>query len=102
MVYLSGSLGLDPATKTLVGGGMGPQTHQTLTNMKNILEASGSSLSQVVKCTVLLANMSLFPEFNGIYAQYFPENPPARTTFAVAGLPLNALIEIECIAIASD
>lgn len=100
MVYVSGCIGMDPSTKALVEG-LPAQIHQLFANMKSILEASGSDLTQVVKCTVLLRDMAQFAEFNPIYAQYFPENPPARTTFAVAGLPLNALIEIDCIAISN-
>ena len=64
-----------------------------LENLKNIVESSGSNLAKVVKCTVLLADINTFPEVNGIYAEYFPENPPARATFAVAGLPAGALVE---------
>lgn len=100
MVYVSGCIGMDPSTKALVEG-LPAQIHQLFANMKSILEASGSDLTQVVKCTVLLRDMAQFAEFNPIYAQYFPENHPARTTFAVAGLPLNALIEIDCIAISN-
>jgi len=82
MIYCSGCLGVDPELKALVPGGVGPQARQVLTNMKNVLEAGGSSMSKVVKCTVLLQNMSDFAEVNGIYAEFFPENPPARATFA--------------------
>ena len=101
MVYVSGCIGMDPVLKKIVPGGIGPETRQVLQNLKNIVEAAGSNLSNVVKCTVLLADMAYFPEVNGIYAEYFPENPPARATFAVLGLPVGALVEIECIAIAS-
>ena len=68
--------------------------------MKAVLGAAGSDMSKVVKTTILLKDMASFAEVNGIYAEYFPENPPARATFAVAGLPLGALVEIECIALA--
>lgn len=100
MIYCSGCLGVDPEIKALVPGGVGAQARQVLTNMKNILEAGGSSMSKVVKCTVLLASMDYFAEVNGVYAEFFPENPPARATFAVAGLPLGGLVEIESIALA--
>eukprot|EP00599_Poterioochromonas_sp_BG-1_P002382 CAMPEP_0173148512 /NCGR_PEP_ID=MMETSP1105-20130129/9756_1 /TAXON_ID=2985 /ORGANISM="Ochromonas sp., Strain BG-1" /LENGTH=124 /DNA_ID=CAMNT_0014063165 /DNA_START=23 /DNA_END=393 /DNA_ORIENTATION=+ len=97
-VYVSGCIGLDPATKTLVPGGVGAQARRALENLKAVVEASGSDLSKVVKCTVLLADMSYFAEINGIYAEYFHTNPPARTTFAVSGLPLGALFELDAIA----
>ena len=100
MVYASGCIGLDPATKALVPGGVGAQTRQVLENMKNIVEAAGSSMAKVVKCTVLLQDMGSFAEVNGIYAEYFPSDPPARMTYAVAALPLGALVEIDCTAIA--
>ena len=99
-VFLSGSIGFDPATKALVAGGVGPQTRQVLENMKNILEAAGSDLSKVVKTTILLADITTFAEVNAIYAEYFPENPPARATYAVAALPAGALVEIEATALA--
>lgn len=100
MVFVSGCIGIDPALKAMVAGGVGEQTRQVLVNMKNILEAAGSSMGKVVKTTILLSDMASFAEVNGIYAEFFPENPPARATFAVAGLPLNALVEIECVALA--
>ena len=100
MVYVSGCLGIDPALKTLVPGGVGAQARQVLENLKNIVEASGSDLSKVVKCTVLLADIATFPEVNSIYAEYFPVNPPARATFAVAALPAGGLVEIDAICIA--
>ena len=99
MVYVSGCIGLDP-TRKMVEGGVGAQARQVLENLKNVVEAAGSDLTKVVKCTVLLADMSYFAEINAIYAEYFPVDPPARATFAVAGLPMGALIEIECIALA--
>ncbi len=100
MVYVSGCIGLDPETKKMVEGGVAAQARRVLDNLKAIVEASGSDLSKVCKCTVLLADMSFFAEINAIYAEYFPENPPARATFAVLGLPAGALIEIDCIAVA--
>lgn len=100
-VYVSGCLGINPETKTLVEGGVGAQARMVLENLKNIVEASGSSLSNVVKCTVLLTDMSSFAEVNAVYAEYFPENPPARMTYAVAGLPAGGLVEIDAIAVVS-
>ena len=100
MLYVSGCVGVDPVTKAMVPGGVGPQTRAVMENLKAIIEHSGSSMSKVVKCTILLADMATFAEVNAIYGEYFPENPPARATFAVLGLPANALVEIEAVCIA--
>ena len=99
LVYTSGQLGLDPATMELVEGGIEAQTRQVLTNLKNVLEAADSGLNFVVKTTVFLQSMNDFAAMNGVYAEFFPENPPARSTIAVAGLPKGALVEIECVAL---
>ena len=99
-VFVSGCIGLHPVDKVIVPGGVGPQCRQVLENMKAVLEAAGSSMPKVVKTTILLQDMASFAEVNGIYAEYFPESPPARATFAVAGLPLGALVEIEATALA--
>lgn len=101
LVYTAGQVGLDPATMELVPGGIEEQTRQVLSNLKNVLEAAGCSFSQVVKTTVFLKDMNDFARMNTIYAEAFNENPPARTTVAVAGLPKGALVEIECVALAS-
>lgn len=98
-VYTAGQLGLDPATKTLVEGGIEAQTRQTLENLKGILEAAGSSLDKAVKTTVYLRNMEDFALMNGVYATYFTSQPPARSTLAASGLPLGALVEIEIVAL---
>ena len=98
-VYTAGQLGLDPATKTLVEGGIEAQTRQTLENLKGILEAASSSLDKAVKTTVYLRNMEDFPAMNAVYATYFTNQPPARSTLAAAGLPLGALVEIEIVAL---
>jgi 2-iminobutanoate/2-iminopropanoate deaminase len=98
-VYLSGCVGIDPATRKIVDGGIGAQTRRTLENLKAVVEASGSSMEKIMKCTVLLTDMANFAEVNGIYAEYFHTDPPARTTYAVSGLPLGSLIEIDAIAI---
>ena len=97
---MSGCIGINKELKALVPVGVGAQARQVLENLKAIVESAGSDLSKVVKCTVLLADMAFFAEVNAIYAEYFPENPPARATFAVLGLPAGALVEIECICIA--
>lgn len=99
-VYVSGCIGVNPETKTLAEGGVAGQSRQALENLRNIIESSGSSLAGVVKCTVLLTDMANFAELNAIYAEYFPENPPARMTYAVAGLPAGALVEIDAICLA--
>ncbi|HMV30396.1 MAG TPA: RidA family protein, partial [Anaerolineales bacterium] len=97
LIYTAGQVALDPASMELVPGGVEEQTRQVLTNLANVLEAAGSSMSQVVKTTVFLKTMDDFAKMNAIYAEVFNENPPARTTVAVAGLPKNALVEIECV-----
>lgn len=98
-VFCSGQLPVDPATGKLVPGGIEEQTRQVLKNLQAILEASGSSLDQVVKCTVLLSDMADFPALNKVYAEFFKAQPPARLTFAAAGLALGAKVEIDCISI---
>eukprot|EP01038_Epipyxis_sp_PR26KG_P009899 gene9899-13317_t len=98
-VFVSGCIGLHPELKTIVPGGIAPQVKMVMENLKNIVEASGSNMSKVVKCTILLADMSYFAEVNAIYGEYFPVDPPARMTYAVLGLPLGALVEIDATAI---
>ena len=98
-VYTAGQGGLDPATGSLVPGGIEAQTRQTLLNLETILKAAGSSLANVIKTTVFLANIDDFPVMNRIYAQFFPDQPPARTTVQAAKLPLGALVEIEAVAL---
>lgn len=97
-LFISGQMPVDPATGKLVGGGIEAQTHRVLKNMREILEAAGLSFQNVVKTTCLLSDISNFPAMNGVYADYFRETPPARATFAVASLPLGALVEIDAIA----
>lgn len=99
MVFTAGQIALDPATMELVAGGVEEQTRQVLTNLRNVLEAAGSSLDHVVKTTVFLQDMADFPKMNAIYTEYFAENPPARSTIAVAALPKGGLVEIEAVAI---
>ncbi|MBK9210628.1 MAG: RidA family protein [Anaerolineales bacterium] len=97
MIYTAGQTGLDPATGELVAGGVEAQTRQVLVNLKNVIEAAGSSIGNVVKTTVFLTDMSDFPKMNAIYAEFFGENPPARSTVAVAGLPKGGVVEIEAV-----
>ena len=100
LVYTAGQVALDPATMELIPGGVEEQTRQVLANLTNVLEAAGTSMSKVVKTTVFLKDMNDFAKMNAIYTEVFNENPPARTTVAVLGLPKNALVEIECVALA--
>ncbi|GAB4516280.1 MAG: RidA family protein [Anaerolineae bacterium] len=100
-VFTAGQVGLIPGTKTLAEGGIQGQTRQVLENLKAVLEAAGTSLEQVVKATVFLSDMGDFAAMNEIYGQYFSQNPPARSTFAVAGLPMGAMVEIEVVALLS-
>ncbi|HYC58678.1 MAG TPA: Rid family detoxifying hydrolase [Thermoanaerobaculia bacterium] len=99
LLFLSGTVGATPATRQLVAGGVTAETRQALENIKRNLEAHGSSMERVVKCTVLLADIGDFETMNAVYREYFPRNKPARTTFGVNGLPLGARVEIDCIAL---
>lgn len=98
LVFCAGQAGLDPVTGELVEGGIEAQTRQALTNLKNVLEAADSGLNYAVKNTVFLRDMNDFPKMNAIYSEFFPENPPARSTIAAAGLPKGALVEVEVVA----
>jgi 2-iminobutanoate/2-iminopropanoate deaminase len=101
LVYTAGQVGLVPGTKSLAEGGIQAQTRQALENIKAVLEASGSNLGSVIKTTVFLQTMDDFPAMNEIYATYFTSDAPARSTVAVAKLPLGALVEIETVALVS-
>ena len=99
MVYTAGQIGLDPATMEIVNGGVEAETRQVLNNLKQVLEAANSGLNYVVKTTVFLRDMADFPKMNAVYAEFFPEDPPARSTVAVASLPKDVAVEIETIAL---
>jgi 2-iminobutanoate/2-iminopropanoate deaminase len=99
-VFASGQLGLDPHTGNLVPGGIEAETRQSLTNLRHVLADSGSGLDAVVKTIVFLKDMADFPKMNSVYAEFFPENPPARSTIQVAALPKDGSIEIEVVALA--
>lgn len=99
LVFLSGQTPLDPATGELVTGSIEAQTRRCLDNLQAVLDAGGLTLDDVVKCTVYLTDMDDFAEMNAAYASYFSVPYPARTTVAVAGLPRNARVEIEMVAI---
>jgi 2-iminobutanoate/2-iminopropanoate deaminase len=98
LLFLSGAIGQMPGMRQVVAGGITAETRQTLENIKRNLEAHGSSLDNVVKCTVMLADVNDFDAMNAVYREYFPRNKPVRSTFGVNGLVLGARIEIECIA----
>lgn len=97
--FLSGQIPLDPVTNQLIEGDITAQTERVFENMKALLEACGSSLGQVVKTTVFIKDMGEFAKMNEIYARYFPENAPSRSTIEAARLPRDVRIEIECIAL---
>ena len=99
LVFSAGQLGLDPVTMEMVEGGIQAQTRQVLTNLQHVLEVADSGLNFIVKTTVFLQDMQDFADMNSVYAEFFPENPPARSTVQVAALPKNALVEIECVAL---
>lgn len=98
-IFASGQIGLNPITGNMVEGGVEAEAKQALNNLKNILEAAGSSMEKVVKTTVFLVDMNDFAKMNAVYAGYFSETPPARSAVQVGALPKNALVEIEAIAL---
>jgi reactive intermediate/imine deaminase len=97
-LYLSGQIGEDPASAKLPPGGIEPEARQALANVKHVLEANGASLSEVVKCTVFLADIAEWPAFNTVYREFFKKPFPARSALAASGLAMNARVELECIA----
>jgi 2-iminobutanoate/2-iminopropanoate deaminase len=98
LFFSSGQLGMDPATGELVPGGVAAETRQALANCANLLAAAGATLQDVLKTTVYLRGMEDFSLMNAVYAEFFPDAPPARTTIQAAALPKGAAVEIECIA----
>lgn len=102
LIFASGQIALDPASGQLVEGDVRAQTIRALDNLSAVLSAGGSSLAHVVKTTVFLTAMSDFAAMNEMYAQYFADTPPARSTIAVAALPRGARVEIEAIAVRAD
>ena len=101
-VYTSGQIALEPTSGELVGSDVQAQTHQVMNNLQAVLTTAGTSLANVVKTTVFLTRMSDFSAMNAIYAAYFSDPAPARSTVAVAELPRQALVEIECVALITD
>jgi len=99
LLFTAGQIPLDPATGSMVEGGIQEQTRQVLQNLQAVLEAGGANLDSVMKCTVFLQDMGEFAAMNEMYTEFFPENPPARSAVEVAALPLGARVEIEAIAL---
>jgi len=99
LVFTAGQLGIGPSTGKLVNGDVEAQARQALTNLQAVLEAAGSSLERAVKVTVFLQDINDFKAVNAIYAQFFTQDPPARSAVQVAALPLGGLVEIEAIAL---
>lgn len=99
-IFASGQLGMSPASGRLVEGGIVPETRQVCENLKAVLEAGGSSLDKVAKVTIYLADLGELMAMNQVFSEYFPQDPPARTTFQAAGLVDGARVEIEAIAFA--
>jgi len=97
-LFLSGQLGLDPDSGRFVEGGVEAQTRQALLNIKNVLKDAGSDLPDVVKTSVFLSDIADFPKMNAVYAEFFGNDPPARSTMQVGALPKSGLVEIEVIA----
>ncbi len=101
-VFTSGTIGNDPATGKLVSGGVAAETRQALTNLGGTLRAGGTSLPQVVKTTVFLVDLGQFAAMNAVYAEFFPQDPPARSTIQVGALPGGASVEIEAVAVVTE
>lgn len=99
IVYTAGQIGLEPGSGELVAGGIEAQTRQVLLNLKNVLQTAESSLDLVLKTTVFLKDMRDFGKMNAVYAEFFSESLPARSTVGAAALPKDALVEIEAVAL---
>jgi 2-iminobutanoate/2-iminopropanoate deaminase len=102
LVFTAGQLGIVPGTKEFAGPDIESQTRQALENLKAVLEAGGSCLKHAVKTTVFLQDIGEFSRMNAVYAEFFPENPPARSAVQVAALPLGGRVEIEAVAMACE
>ncbi|MCD4749423.1 MAG: RidA family protein [Thermoanaerobaculales bacterium] len=99
LVYTAGQIPLDPATGSMVSGPIEVQTRQVLKNLSAVLEAADSSLDRVVKMTVFMIDLGEFQQMNAVYAEFFPNTPPARSAVEVSALPLGAMIEMEAVAV---
>jgi 2-iminobutanoate/2-iminopropanoate deaminase len=100
LIFTSGQIPIDPATSQIIEGDVSAQTERVLKNVSAILQASGSSMEKVVRCTVFLKNMNDFAAMNEVYSRHFTQSPPARSTVEVARLPKDVLVEIDAIALA--
>lgn len=98
LLFLSGMIGIEPGTLELVSGGLEAESRRALENIRLMLEGAGATPDDVVKCTVMLDDMSLWPDFNEIYVEFFGDHRPARSAFGTDGLALGAAVEIECVA----
>ena len=99
VLYCSGQVPLDPASGELVEGSVADQTRRCLENLRAVVDEGGSSFGRVVKVTAYLTDMNDFQEFNGVYGEFFDQDPPARATVGVAALPKGARVEVDCIAL---
>lgn len=99
MVFTAGQIALDPTTGKIVDGGIEAQTRQVMENLKSVLNASGAGFDTVIKTTIFIIDMADFAALNAVYGEYFSDAPPARSTVAVAALPLGGLVEIEMVAL---
>ena len=97
-LYLSGQVGVQPGTMNLVPGGIAAEARQTMENIRSVLTANGLGMDDLVKCTVMMADIARWGEFNDVYKSFFSSHYPARSAFGAAGLALNAAVEVECIA----
>lgn len=102
LLFLSGKIGLNPQTRKLVPGGIRAETKQTMDNIRSTLTKHGYSMKNIVKCTVMLADISQWQTFNEVYVTYFTSPYPARSAFGANGLALNSSVEVECIAAVGD
>lgn len=102
LVFCSGQIPLDPVTNELISGGVEEQTHRVMDNLKEVLEAAGSSLEQVVKTTIFLKNMEDYGVVNEVYGSYFAGDPPARECVEVARLPKDVQVEISVIGLVKE
>ncbi|MFP4505436.1 MAG: RidA family protein [Cyclobacteriaceae bacterium] len=100
MLYISGQIAIDAGSGELINDNITEETHQVMKNLEAILRAAGSSFDKVVKCSIFIKNMGDFATINEAYGQYFRQQPPARETVEVSGLPKNVNVEISCIALA--
>ncbi len=98
LIFTAGQIPLDPSTGAIIQGDIEAQTRQVLENLQAVLKAGHSSLDQILKMTVFMTDLSLFGRMNTVYAEYFPEKPPARSAVQVAALPLGVAIEMEAVA----